>query len=141
MRVRRGYNPKRHIAPDDTMSLGTRDALLNDVRYGGNPEHKRSPGDYGLTPPAQPRPGKTLCDGEGPFLKAEAIELLKSGLAKGMVSVRNNNGWPQNVWAISHTGEIFEAQLENSILGIYHGYPMPKDDDFRSEVIREWKKR
>ena len=141
MRERRGYNPKRQIAPDDLSSLASRNALLSEVLYGGNPEHKRSPGDYGFTPPAQPRPGKTLCDAEGPFLKDNALELLKSGLAKGMVSVRNNNGWPQNVWAISDTGELFEAQLENSIRGIYHGYPMPKNDDFRLEVIREWKRR
>jgi hypothetical protein len=114
--------------------------LSASVIYGENPEQRRL-GDYGLTPPSQPRPGKTLCDAEGAFLKDEAIQLLKDGLLKGMISIRDNNGWPQNIWAVSGAGNAFEAQLENAEQGIYHGYPMPVDDDFRSAVIHEWSVR
>jgi hypothetical protein len=38
-------------------------------------------------------------------------------------------------------GEAFEAQLENATLGVYHGYPMPQNDDFRTVVQEEWDKR
>jgi hypothetical protein len=31
-----------------------------------------------------------------------------------------------------------EAQLENPIIGSYHGYPMPETDPFCAEVIRRW---
>lgn len=108
--------------------------------YGGNPEHKKRPGDYGLNPPASPRPGKTLCDADRPLLKAEAECLLREGFRKGMISEQVRNDWPQNVWAVSE-GQVYEAQLENSDQGAYHGYPMQSDDDFRTLVMEEWSKR
>lgn len=58
-----------------------------------------------------------------------------------MISEKPRDGWPQNVWAVSEQGQPFEAQLENPTLGVYHGYPMPQDDDFRTIVIEEWKNR
>jgi hypothetical protein len=36
--------------------------LRESCTYEGVPYHKRNPGDFGLTPPAAPRPDKTLCD-------------------------------------------------------------------------------
>lgn len=64
MLQRRKFNPKRQLVPME--ALHSRLPLLSerilDVRYSGNPEHKRNPGDYGLDPPSAPRPGKTLCD-------------------------------------------------------------------------------
>jgi hypothetical protein len=139
MKRKDGYNPKRRIAPESMLSRARRDVLGGRVVYGGNPEHKRSRGDYGLVPPVQPRPGKTLCDAQ--ILKAEALLLLRAGFQKGMVSLCAEDKWPQNVWSVAETGDVFEAQLENPEQGVYHGYPKPIDDDFRTEVIREWKKR
>lgn len=141
MKPRSGFNPKRRIAPLDALSLEERQALSTRVSYGGNPEHKRSPGDYGLTPPASPRPGKTLCDGTRNIPKEEATRLLVNGLIKGMFSPCNAEQWPQNIWSLSNNGEIFEAELENCIRGVYHGYPMPKNDFFRSVVNTEWARR
>ena len=135
------YNPKRRIANHLEFEDDALNQLAHKVKYGGNPEHKRSPGDYGLTPPASPRPGKMLCDGQRPILRPEAQTLLEAGLRKGMVSVQCRDNWPQNVWALSEAGEVFEAQLENAVLGVYHGYPMPSHDDFRASVIGEWRKR
>ena len=55
MKRRNGtYNTKRQLAdlrhwpPLRLEQLGQR------LNYGGNPEHKRNPGDFGLTPPAVP---------------------------------------------------------------------------------------
>jgi len=64
VKARRSLNPKRRFARELPDELGTR---ANAVRYGGNPEHKRSPGNFGLIPPAAPRADKTLCDGAGIF--------------------------------------------------------------------------
>lgn len=135
------YNPKRRMLPADQWSteLGQRRAA--EASYGGNSEHKTRPGDYGLTPPCNPRPGKTLCDVERDFLRTESLALLHRGFERGLVSVQTRNGWPQNVWAVSDVGEVFESQLENKETGTYHGYPMPEDDDFRSKVIEEWQSR
>jgi len=97
--------------------------------------------DYGLEPPASPRPGKTLCDAAGQVAQAESEQLLREGFAKGMVSVQRRNGWPQNVWAVSAAGVAFEAQLENHDQGIYHGYPLQFDDDLRVKILEEWNRR
>lgn len=35
-------------------------------------------------------------------------------------------------------GHALEAQLENSELGSYHGYPMPHTDPLSQEVLRRW---
>ena len=71
---RKSFNQKRRIA--STASQAQLEALANRVRYGGNPEHKRNPGDFGLTPSFFPRPDKTLCDLAGIAHRAEAERLL-----------------------------------------------------------------
>lgn len=137
---RSGHNPKRKIANIDTMSENVRNDLAQKCKYVGSPVHKRDPGDYDLTPPSAPRPGKTLCD---PYkiCKADAQNLLQSGFERGMLSVRNSNTWPEIVWAVSDAEVVFEAQLDNQEQGTYHGYPLQTDDPFREEVLREWKGR
>lgn len=133
-----GHNPKRRILPAEQWTTKKGDMLASEATYGGNPEHKTRPGDYDLRPPCLPRPCKTLCDANRDFLKEEALTLLRKGLERGMVSEQVRNEWPQNVWAVSDTGEAFEAQLENQLMGVYHGYPMAADDDFRLRVLKEW---
>lgn len=124
------------------MTKAERVELSKTCSYGGNLEHKRNPGDYNLTPPINPRPGKTLCDGLGQILKVEAERLLAEGFAKGMIREHKNaHGWPKNVWAVSENGQAFEAQLENPAQGVYHGYPMPENDPLRVTVLEEWRRR
>jgi hypothetical protein len=140
MKKRRGYNPKRCLAPTAHWPRQVLDELVQHVSYGGNPEHKSRPGDFGLHPPTNPRPGKTLCDKVREFSKADALELVRAGMRRCMVSVQQRGRWPQNVWSV-HDDEPFEAQLENQERGVYHGYPMPSDDDFGLMIIEEWKRR
>lgn len=140
MEPRRGYNPKRRVAAAGTLPTEERARLAQAARYAGNPEHKRLSGDFDLTPPTNPRPGKTLCDEAGVVAKASAWALLRSGMEKGMISLQRRNGWPRNVWSVAE-GTVFEAQLENEVQGSYHGYPLPLDDDFRATILREWKER
>lgn len=130
------FNPKRRIAaapdPDALDDLAAR------VRYGGNPEHKRNPGDFGLTPPARPRADKSKCDWAGIVERAVALRLLREGIRRGLVSEQRRGGYPQNVWALTDDGYPLEAQLENSVSGAYHGYPMPETDPFRDVVLERW---
>ena len=58
---RKSFNPKRRIA--ENSEKDQLEMLAKQARYGGNPEHKRNHGDFGLAPPSSPRPDKTLCDG------------------------------------------------------------------------------
>jgi hypothetical protein len=136
MRKRRSFNDKRRfMEPVDQEAL---DAIVDSICYGGNPEHKRNPGDFGLTPPTQPRPDKSLCDEIGVFRKAEAERLLRDGLRRGLVSESWRQGFPQNIWSVTADGKPVEAQLENAASGIYHGYPMPQSDSFSQAVLKRW---
>ncbi len=106
------------------------------LRYSGNPEHKRNPGDFGLTPPNAARPNKTLCDEVAIYSRAEALGLLRAGIERGIFSAQERDGWPKLVWAVTGRGEPVEAQLEGE--GVYHGYPMPEADPFRAKVLQHW---
>lgn len=136
---RKAFNPKRKIrencAPLLLRTLGEK------VRYSGSPLHKRNPRDFGLTPPALPRPDKTLCDELGILKKDEAQELLREGVRRGLISEQERNGYPQNIWAVSNSGEPVEAQLENEYQGTYHGYPLPSTDPFRQMVLERWEQQ
>lgn len=134
------FNPKRKlVTPAQAAARMAEFATLADrARYGGNPEHKKNPGDFGLTPPADPRQGKSLCDAAKIFKRDQAEQLLQAGLRNGLVSERMVGAWPKNVWSVTDDGIAMEAQLENPALGIYHGYPMPETDPLSQEVHRRW---
>ncbi len=136
MRKRASFNPKRRIRvncdPDMLANLARR------VTYGGNPEHKRSPGDFGLTPPSQPRADKTLCDGVSIHTRSDAGDLLRKGVRRGLISEQVRGEYPQNIWSVSDDDQPLEAQLENADQGVYHGYPMPTTDPMRDEVLARW---
>lgn len=133
------FNPKRRLR-EPRLTQEERDQLRALVKYSGSPLHKRDPGDFGLTPPASPRPDKTLCDSAGILTRAKAMRLLESGIERGLVSQQTGAGdaFPQNVWAVSDDGVPFEAQLENPAQGTYHGYPLPSTDPLSSQVLDWW---
>jgi hypothetical protein len=137
---RKSFNQKRRISP--ALKPDEIQRLVRLARYGGNPEHKKNPGDFGLTPPASPRPDKTLCDSVAIFKRKEAARLLKEGIRRGLISAQVRNGYPQNIWAVSPSGIPLEAQQENSNDRevVYHGYPMPESDPFRKVVLKRWGK-
>lgn len=133
------FNPKRRLLPaEDARRLQERlAALAAEVRYGDNPEHKRQAGDFGLTPPAAARRGRTLCDAAGIFRRAEALDCVQAGLKLGLVDARwRGEGWPRLVWTVSEGGVPLEAQLDGD--GVAHGYPMPEVDPLRVTVLARW---
>lgn len=83
------------------------------ARYIGSAHHKSKPADYCFNPPANPRPGKSLCDGLRVIRKIEATRLFRSGIRSEMVSsyVDGNNGLPKYVWAVDKDGEAYEAKM------------------------------
>lgn len=136
------FNPKRTLLPMDQVGRmrPALDELAGRVRYGGNPEHKRDPGDFRLRPPhAAGRPRKTLCDDAGITKRAAALELLREGFRRGLVDARFERGWPLMVWAVAPDGTPLEATWES--VGCYHGYPMPENDPFREEILEQWRLR
>jgi hypothetical protein len=139
IKKRTEFNPKRRILvnPEDVFDLTE---LAKKIRYGGNPEHKKNPGDFGLSPPSDPRQGKTLCDTAGVFTRKEALELLRTGIKRGLVSVQVRNGLPQNIWSVAVNGVPIEAQLENPEMAVYHAYPLQDIDPFSKIVLELWGK-
>jgi hypothetical protein len=117
---KRRFNPKRRIV--NSTDEARLQALSQRVVYVGNPAHKKHPSDFGLTPPAQPRLNKTLCDGTQVKLQS-AMRLLRKGAKLGLISVQEHHGLPQNIWAVSSDGIALEAQLDNVEAATYHGYP------------------
>lgn len=134
------YNWKRQIQlpPSDQAQRDALQRLAGEARYTGNPEHKKIPGDFGLTPPCRPRPDKTLCDEVRIFHRATAQNLLHKGISIGLISKQTRSGWPQNVWVVTDNGEPLEAQLENPAQGTYHGYPIPKNDPMHETILENW---
>ena len=133
------FNTKRRIKKLLDVDLERCSILAEQIRYGGNPEHKKNPGDFGLVPPSGRRAGKSLCDAVNITSVADALECLKLGLRKGLISERSEGQWPKNIWAVTKDGHPVEAQLENKETGTYHGYPMPGSDPLAAEVIKRWK--
>lgn len=62
MPKRMGSNPKRRITPRHEIDLEVLARLEDEARYTGSAHHKRRGADYGFSPPASPRPHKSLCD-------------------------------------------------------------------------------
>ena len=141
MRPRRIPNPKRRLwpIPQGEEAVASLKQLAAKITYGGNPEHKRNPGDFGLHPASQPRQGKTLCDETEILTRHDAQALLREGARRGLVSVQERGSWLQNVWAMAANGVAVEAMLENSLTGQYHGYPMLESDPLADEVRERWR--
>lgn len=135
--IRKKFSPKRRFVSSPVQKKELK-RLAAALSYGGNPAHKRNPGDFGLTPPSMPRDDKSLCDNASVFKRNEALRLLKQGAERGMISEWDGTGYPKNIWAVTKSGVPLEAQLENPGNGTYHGYPLEENDDFRALVIARW---
>ena len=135
------FNPKRKIrpAPLALADLARLIDLAGQIKYGGNPEHKRNPGDFGLQPPSTPRLGKSLCDDVQVYSRAEALDLIKQGVRRGLVSEQYRDRWPQNIWSVASNGMPIEAMLENAVTGTYHGYPLIDGDPLAEAVLGRWR--
>lgn len=131
---RKRFNWKRRI--DSTRSDSELAILAERVTYGGNPEHKIDPGDFGLTPPAIPWADKSKCDSVGVLDSHTALRLLREGVRRGLVSKQVRGDFPQTVWSVTDCGAPVEGQLENQHKRVYHGYPMPANDTLTESVLK-----
>ena len=135
---RSGSRPIRRIEAASRLDIQARKALAKRVVYVGSPHHKSKANDYGLLPHAAPRPTKSLCDLARGIPKAEAEDLLRKGVLKGILSAFTDDELPKYIWSVDDSGAPFEAKIGN---GGYHGYPLENTDDMSKIVLREWKAR
>jgi hypothetical protein len=95
-----------------------------------------------LTPPAAPRPDKTLCDEAGVTRRALADALLAQAIDGGLASETiGAPGFPKQLWVVTENGQVFEAMYGGSTTGLYHGYPIRRSDPFFAEVVNAWERR
>ena len=146
MPKRQSNNPKRRIMPLNRVSQAFLHHLVKQAQYAGSAHHKRRAADYGFNPPANPRPSKSLCDGNRTVKKNEAEALFHEGIRRGMVSIHHEDDLPKHVWAVDDGGRAYEANIEKgsrkNYHGNYHGYELGDDDgDMKKLVIKEWKRR
>jgi hypothetical protein len=119
-----------------------REFLRKNSGYEGIAYHKRSPGDFGLIPPAAPRPDKTLCDEGGVTRRELADALLVQAIDGGLASEAiGAQGFPKQLWVVAEDGQVFEAMYGGSKTGLYHGYPIRRNDPFFDEVVSAWERR
>ena len=111
------------------------------AQYEGSALHKSRLADYGLDPPVNPRPTKSLCDGLRVVGVAEPRELLSEGIRRGMVSTWLVGGLPKYVWAQDAQGEVYEAKLGGDMRS-YHGYRLGDGEGAMKKCVTdEWPKR
>ena len=140
-RTCQGNNRKRRIAKRGHFSGEELTSFAEQAQYGGSALHKSKPADYGLDPPVNPRPTKSLCDGLRVVLAAEARRLLLAGIRRGMVSTWLVEGLPKYVWAQDAQGEVYEAKLGGDMRN-YHGYRLGDDEGaMKKWVTDEWATR
>lgn len=139
----RKFNPKRTVLSTDkyTELKETLKRKSQWLKYEGKAEHKRNPGDFNLTPPACGRSDKSLCDWSRIFSYKDALRLLREGYAKGLVDIRENNGWPRHIWAVADGDIVLEGKPSVSGEATYHGYPLPQSDPICQEILEKWKVR
>ena len=132
---------KRRPAQHGFYTQGELDGFADTASYDGRSYHKSKAADYGLVPPASPRPTKSLCDDKRTIRLPEARELLESAIRLGMVSAESNrNALPKYAWAVDEEGEVYEAKLGGDGRH-YHGYRLSRDDKAHKWLLKEWKKR
>jgi hypothetical protein len=125
----------------DRLPESVRLRLKEHASYEGSPHHKRNPGDFGLTPPAAPRPDKTLCDEAGVFSRTEADRLFRQAVEAGLVSVAATpDGYPKRLWVVDDEDRVFEAMYGGSRTGCYHGYPVRRSNPQHRAVLEAWRR-
>lgn len=140
IRPRQSNNPKRRIAPPNSLDAQEQASLLAATRYVGSALHKRIPSNYGFHPPTNPRPHKSLCDDLRPVSSQEAQCLFAAGVGKSMISTHREGQLPKYIWSVDELGEAYEAKLGNQG---YHGYRLNEEGEkaMRTLVLREWSLR
>ena len=69
------------------------------------------------------------------------MQLLNDGIDHGLFSKPGNDGFPKFIWAVSESGDVFEAKTDTLGTGKYHGYPLEHEDDMHKYVKDIWKRR
>jgi hypothetical protein len=113
--------------------------LRENAGYEGSPLHKRNPGDFGLPRPTYPRPDKTLCDEAGVTSREAAQSLFHRAIETGLVSAaKAKRKFPKQMWVVDEQRRVFEAIYGGSRAGLYHGYPIRRNDPLFGEVLAAW---
>jgi hypothetical protein len=134
---REGKPPRIRAA---RMTALEREALVAaQVAYEGHADHKRNPARWGFIGRSGPRPDATLCEDAAVDEKDQALVLFKLAVASGLVEEGWTEGFPKRIWVVDDTEQVFELRHGGSRDGVYHGYPILKDNPFAEKVLLAWR--
>lgn len=135
---RSSFNPKRKLAESESIDRARIAALRRQFSYEGSSKHKRWPQNYGLDPYRGERRDAMLCDAHARFdnrsMSSIRSVLLARCLGAALVGDRWEGPGPKELWTVSDSGWIFEAQKTNPDTAEYHGYPMALNDPLAQDV-------
>ena len=136
----RSIRPFTVLVPHGEFTPDELERFAQGAIYRSNRNHKRKmfDGSAGL---ARLDLDKTLCDGTGTNTRKASENLLREAFRRGMVSQQVRQTWPQNVWAVDESGEVYQANLTNSATGEYHGFPIRSEGRFLGHIRAEWAAR
>ena len=137
---RRSIRPSTVLVPRGKFTLDELERLAIGASYRSNLSHKREMFD-GEAGQARLDLDKTLCDGTGTNTQEASEDLLREAFRRGMVSQQVRQRWPQNVWAVDQSGEVYQANLANSATGEYHGFPIRSEGRFLAHIRAAWAER
>lgn len=142
IRKRQSSRPDRRIVDPSLVDDATKAILVARLRHVGSANHKLHPGNYGFTPPQNPRPSKSPCDARRPVSFDEAAALFRRGIELGLISPIAAGGAPKYVWSVDGETQVYEAKSHGDGGGGYHGYRLEDDDRaMRHYILKEWKLR
>jgi hypothetical protein len=110
IRKRQSNRPDRRVVDPTLVDEAITGALAARLRYVGSANHKLHPGNYGFTPPQNPRPSKSPCDALRPVRFDEAATLFRRGIELGMISPVAAGGAPKYVWSVDDEEQVYEAK-------------------------------
>ena len=123
MRTRFTRTKRRKIG-DWPETADSPEALAEQVRYLGSPEHKSHPSPVG---PPRLRSDATPCEVERTRDVGGNTEALREGIRRGCVSGVFEGGFPKYVWTWIGD-ELYEARHINGPRGTCKGYRLEKVD-------------
>ncbi len=124
MRAPRRKRPlRRHVDGPGTMKVDVSE-IAGRVSYVGSPEHKDI-ASFAEEP--RPRADASICPRHLSQDQELVTRWLRTAVERGAIGGMKEGDFPRYAWH-KEEGIVYEARLENKVLGEYKGYPLNESE-------------